>query len=261
MRSVVLALATLVVGAGCRAQPADAGLRVASRVVTVGETEVQLVVTEGGPGFTFLVLHDDENTAVEAGAEFVRRHGGRLVELRAAGERNVRFELGGRTYAFDPNRVFTVAGARATLRALSPSGFSPTAQDAVRRFAREVLAVGFDSAAPAVIALHNNTDGAYSANSYSLTGDLAADSRAMHVPLDTDPDDFYFVTDRRVYSALHDLGFSIVLQNNEVVTDDGSLSVWAGRRGLPYVNVEAQHGHRDEQLAMIEALVDALDDE
>jgi hypothetical protein len=259
MRYIIFLAATLVVSAGCRAQPADA-LRVATHVVMVGETEVQLVVTEGRPGLTMLVLHDDENTAVDAGVEVVRRHGGRLVELRAGGERIVRFNLGGRTHAFDPNRVFTLVGARETLRALSPSGFSPAALDAVRRFAREVLAVGFDSAAPAVITLHNNTDGAYSATSYSLTGDLAADASAMHVPLDAESDDFFFITDRRVYSALHDLGFSVVLQNNETATDDGSLSVWAGRRGLPYVNVEAQHGHLEQQVRMLEALGEVLGD-
>jgi hypothetical protein len=255
---VPAASVAILLAVGCQAQPAEVALSSHTRVVRVGETDVQLVITEGRPGLTFLVLHDDENTAVEAGIEVIRRHGGRLIEVRAAGERNVRFEQGGRTYAFDPNRVFTVAGARETLRRQSPSGSSAAALDAVRRFAREVVDLGFDSAAPAVVTLHNNTDGAYSANSYALGGEFATDATAMHVPLDGEPDDFFFVTDSTAYSALHDRGFSVVLQNNATVTDDGSLSVWAGRRGLPYVNVEAEHGHLEQQIEMIEAVVEVL---
>ena len=41
-----------------------------------------------------------------------------------------------------------------------------------------------------------------------------------------------------------------------LATDDGSLSVYAGQRGRPYVNVEAQHGHAREQRRMFEALMD-----
>lgn len=49
-----------------------------------------------------------------------------------------------------------------------------------------------------------------------------------------------------------------MLQDNVQVTDDGSLSVRAARNGLPYVNVEAQHGHREQQVRMLEALHRAL---
>ena len=68
-----------------------------------------------------------------------------------------------------------------------------------------------------------------------------------------------FVTDRALYDALVGEGFNAVLQDNDAATDDGSLSVWAAREGVPYVNVEAQHGHRAEQAAMIDALVGVLE--
>jgi hypothetical protein len=35
------------------------------------------------------------------------------------------------------------------------------------------------------------------------------------------------------------------------MTDDGSLSVYCGKLGIPYVNVEAQHGHLVRQLKML----------
>jgi hypothetical protein len=35
------------------------------------------------------------------------------------------------------------------------------------------------------------------------------------------------------------------------MTDDGSLSVYCAQLGIPYVNVEAQHGHIWRQLYML----------
>ena len=35
-------------------------------------------------------------------------------------------------------------------------------------------------------------------------------------------------------------GYNVVLQNNETVTNDGSLSYYSGLQGKPYVNFESQ---------------------
>jgi hypothetical protein len=36
--------------------------------------------------------------------------------------------------------------------------------------------------------------------------------------------------------------------------EDGSLSLYCSRQGIRYINVEAQHGHRQEQQAMLDAV-------
>ncbi len=77
----------------------------------------------------------------------------------------------------------------------------------------------------------------------------------VHLEPGRDADDFFFVTDPGWFDRLAALGFNVVLQDNTGVTDDGSLSVLAGRLGIPYVNVEAQHGHVKTQRRMLEALV------
>ncbi len=227
--------------------------------LVLGETEVALAVHESGrPGPAMLALHDDENDAVEAGRAFVAERGGRLVEVRAQGERNVAFRLGGRDWRFDPNRVFTPAGARRTLTDLNGSA-PEAALAAARRFADAVLdAYGLDSAR-VVVTLHNNTPGRYSAASYAPGADLAAEAEALHLPEDADPDDFFFVTDRCLYDALVPQGWAAVLQDNARATDDGSLSVLCAQRGIPYVNVEAEHGHAAEQRAMLDALARVLE--
>jgi len=56
-----------------------------------------------------------------------------------------------------------------------------------------------------------------------------------------DPDDFNFVTDDRFFRAFKVQGFNDILQDNRIRRDDGSLSVFSGRKGIPYINVEAQN--------------------
>ncbi len=46
--------------------------------------------------------------------------------------------------------------------------------------------------------------------------------------------DFFYVTEKKFFAYLAERDFNVVLQNNEKVTDDGSLSVhFAKRVGVP----------------------------
>ena len=230
-------------------------------VVRAGDTEVGVRVHEwdlprSGVAPSFLNLHDDESTSVEAALDVVRARGGRVVELVHTGDRNLTFEVGGETYVADPNRVFTASGRARTLAALSRD--AEAARAALAAFADAVLDAYTDAPTPVVVTLHNNTDANYSAASYLPGAPYAADAASVTIHDGTDPDDFFFVTDAGLYDALVALGFNAVLQDNEAATDDGSLSVWAAREGVPYVNVEAEHGHRAEQARMIEALLGVL---
>lgn len=227
--------------------------------VPVGEATVAVVVHEAAePGLTYINVHDDENTAAEAVLEVVRRHGGRLIELQHTGERNISFPMGDSTYVIDANRIYTPDGAEATLRDLG--AYAPAAGEAVAAFAGQLLdAFALDSA-DVVVTVHNNTDDRYSLLSYMDDGAYATDALFVHKAADWDADDFFFVTDPRFYDAMREAGFNVVLQDNARVTDDGSLSVWAAQQGMPYVNVEAQHGHFEQQVHMLEFLNELLAD-
>ena len=225
--------------------------------VPLGENEVEVHVhSRPGGVLDALVLHDNENTGVEAALDVLRGQGGRVADLVHTGERNLVFRLGGATYTADPNRVFTDAGRARTLASLSRD--TPEARAALEALADSVLAVYAETDPAVVITLHNNTEGRYSALSYASGGEYAGDAEAVTVHEGADPDDFFFVTDRGLYDALVARGFNAVLQDNASATDDGSLSVWAAQNGRPYVNVEAQHGHRGEQERMIRALAEVL---
>jgi len=229
--------------------PQSDDVRVEEVELPLGDSTVVLAIHErADSSFSMLVLHDDENTAVEAGLAVVDEQGGRLVELRAQGERRVSFSIDGRHYNFDPNRIFTNAGIRATLE---PEA-SEEAIVATRIFSDSLLAIYNPD--QAIVTLHNNTPDNYSALSYVEGGPYDLDASAVQLDAGLDSDDFFFVTDRDLYEALLVDGFNVVLQNNENVTDDGSLSVWAAQNDFTYVNVEAEHGHMEQQKAMIVGL-------
>jgi hypothetical protein len=243
----------------CRAGDRDSPLKSSTQQTRLGETEIGVATAERkGSRFVYVNLHDDENTGVEAGLEALNLSGGRLIELRHDGRRHLTFTLRGKDYRVDPNRIFTLAGVRATLE--KQSRYAEDAADAVGQFAKELLAVYRIDRPDAVIALHNNTEGAYSALSYAAGGDLVHDAEAVHIRDGGDPDDFFFVTERPVFDALKRRGYNVVLQDNRSVTDDGSLSVYCGKANVRYVNVEAQDGHLKEQARMILDLKSVLDE-
>lgn len=235
--------------------------------VLMGVTPVDVVTTTARPGshqdLVWFNMHDDENTGVDAVSSLLRRAGGTVVQLKHTGERLIRFEVRQIDGAFfvDPNRIFTDAGARKSLADQNDLGESAVPEEALRatrEFADQVLAMLDLGDAQAVLTLHNNTDDNYSVRSYQPGGAYETDAARVHLADGGDPDDFFFVTDAALYEALVARGFSAILQDNAKATDDGSLSVYAAQNGLPYVNVEAQHGHEAEQAAMIRALMEVL---
>jgi hypothetical protein len=58
-----------------------------------------------------------------------------------------------------------------------------------------------------------------------------------------DEDDFIYTTSVYFFRKLKDAGLNVVLQNNDSIGDDGSLSVLCGKTGRSYINIEAEHGH------------------
>ena len=173
----------------------DADITTTRRPLRLGEATVDVVISERpGSKYVFCNLHDDENTAVEAGLVALRRSGGRLVELQHGGRRDITFRLDGETFAVNPNRIFTTEGARQTLAKRSRR--TTAAEQAVERFARDLLSIYAIERADVVIALHNNTEGHYSALSYEKGDELASDAAAVFIKDGSDPDDFFFVTEQ-----------------------------------------------------------------
>jgi hypothetical protein len=65
------------------------------------------------PTYSFINLHENENTSVVAAKTLIyQKGGGSIVFLQHGGTRDITFEFQGTSYTIDPNRMFTWAGKR-----------------------------------------------------------------------------------------------------------------------------------------------------
>lgn len=226
--------------------------RVSEGIYEIGNSRILVREHRCGEGPAIFNMHDDEDTAVDASLRVIRAKGGRLVELSHSGERLISFQLDGETFQVDPNRIFTGDGLKATLERYGR--YTPEAFAEVERFAEKLLEDYRLMDEDLIITAHNNGASSYSAASYLPGAEYQNDAGAVFIREGSDPDDFFFVTSRSVFDDLREAGFNAVLQDNRNVSDDGSLSVLAGKRGIPYINCEAEHGHLEEQVGMLEIL-------
>lgn len=209
----------------------------------------------------FLNLHENENTSVVAARSFLARNGGSLVKFSVGNNRLVSFKIKSSTYSVDPNRIFTPEGIEATLKQYSK--YSADAAAETQKLADGVLEIYGFSSQIVVLALHNN-GGSYGANSYLPGGSYENDASKVYIEPGSNPSDFFYVVDEYYYDTLSNQGYNIVLQNNQTVTNDGSLSYYAGLMGKAYVNFESQAEHTSWgkqaiiQLDMVYAAADAI---
>ena len=220
--------------------------------VLLGDTKVIISPTCKIPinGIWFVHVHEDEKTATSAATEFIDSIGyGCFVTLQHGSGRNISFTQGGVSYKFDPNRMFTDAGRKATLQKLGK--YSESAFSDVTRLAKTFTSNYIDSN-KLIIALHNNTnDGGLTIKSYTKGGDYAPDASQVFINQKEDADDFFYTTSKKAFTFFKELGFNVMQQNNATVTDDGSLSVYAGLKKIDYINIEAEHGKTAQQKRML----------
>lgn len=214
----------------------------------IGKTDIRLVThktTKNAP--IYFRPHENEATSSLAVRTILPRYGGTFIELKSKGERFVKFELGNKSYTFDPNRIFTRQGIEKTL-----GNPEPEARQEVEKFVERLFAKHLTDR-NLLVAVHNNTDGGgLSMETYKKAS--KSEIAEIFINPARDIDDFFFVTDAEHFKFLKEKEFNVVLQNNETAEDDGSLSIYSGKRGISYINVESQHGHLQEQIEMLEVL-------
>jgi len=256
---------------------AEAAMTKTAITIKLGDSDIGINIYENsGSELTFVSLHHNEQTSVNAAKEFIAQNGGRLVELisvNAAGkpQRNVEFTIGGETYKLDPNRIFTENGRRCG----SMNGFSAQIGAFADEFLRLVLGPN-ESGRKFVIALHNNSDAdikpaaARAADltaisfvrSISKTQSFSGQSAGVFISnTETDADNFIFMTDPMKIGYFAGKGFNVVLQktadelsSKACAVDDGSLSVYAAQNGIDYICLEADASGFERQREMIKAV-------
>lgn len=257
---------------------------------------VQVIVTElpdnPRPDLVYFLPHQDERIARDAAYQLLPETGGKIVEIRQPGViaqksgpcRNL---LLNGTW-LDPNQMFTSGGVVYSINKIltrHPESSRPadlfqfvSAAGTVSALALNALGIGGTNTVLIgtqvtplkVIALHNNTPGSFTIQSYAPGGSYGGDAGAP--PFSTpnmDPDDFVLVTRREDFEKLRALGVNTVFEN--IQRDNGGLSLIAHQQGLQYFNVEVQHrynrpdtctnapksysGHLEQQKALVRLIL------
>lgn len=226
----------------------------------LGDRTIPLRLTQyGNSRELFCInLHSNEFTSVEAVKPVLEETGGTLLQIENNRQRVIVFRFRGMRYGFDPNRIYSREGIEQTLK--DNGRFSREALEEVEKFARRVLDLLPDSAG-CVVALHNNTEEAFSVRSYLPGSDKANDARAVYADSLQDVDDIILTTDSILYQRMAEAGYNSVWQDNVQAKKDGSLSIYFGERNRRYINIETQHGKRDQYREMFRRLCSILDAE
>lgn len=203
-------------------------------------------------------LHSNEDASVKAAMAVLEKYGGTLIRIENNRQRVIRFKLKGVSYAFDPNRMFSAAGIEQTLR--ENSRVNKAAAEEIEKFAANILAMLPDTAA-CVVALHNNTEEAYSIRTYLEGGQRQSDAKAVYANETQDVDDIILTTDSLLFQQMVDQGYNAIWQDNTNAKKDGSLSIYFGEAGRRYINIETQHGKVEQYAEMLEKLIAILDEE
>ncbi|HVK96699.1 MAG TPA: hypothetical protein VM368_02725 [Flavisolibacter sp.] len=202
--------------------------------------------------FILLSVHSNERTGIETAEAFSQEHKVPFFQILNENKRMIEFSNNEKKFSVDPNRIYTDEGVRASL---SKNGNYDTSDFVLLQQFNKFILEKLDPD-KVLIAMHNNTEGEYDINRYLK--DLKADADSVHVNEKIDADDFFLTTDATIFCRLKCLNYNVILQNNSGAADDGSLSVLYGKRNLPYVNIEAQHGHKEEQVRMLNDLIKVL---
>jgi len=222
-----------------------------------GKDSTGIVVTRygGRNGLAMVHLHDDEISSADAARKVLLQTGGILIELENNGKRLVSFRKGGKRFEFDPNRIFTAKGRSQNLHYLNKT-VTPEAMNSVKGFAAFILKK-IPKSVVTLVAVHNNQNGNYSIDSYK-SGIRSKNVLKWYKNPKRDPDNFFVLNNNEMFKRIKKQGFNAVLQNNMKATDDGSLSIYYGKKNLVYVNVETEKGDLDEQVTMLNAVFGIL---
>lgn len=230
--------------------------KVVIRSINIGDSTLQILQEYGNTedSILFINVHEDEVTSIETVYEYSTTNPVHFVRLKHKETRRVEFTIRNKAFSVDPNRIYTKKGRRKTLR--DGGKFTFKAAKEVRYFAEEILT--YLSNRSVIIAMHNNTDVNYSIKSYLPGGDEAQNTKEIFINPDMDPDDFVYTTEKEYFDKLKERNINVILQDNKKYVNDGSLSVYCGLNGIPYINIEAQKGHFEEQMFLIREVMAIL---
>lgn len=252
--SLILISASLLVQA--QHPPVFAAMTSDSSFIKVADLDITLVKYSYKPnGVRFLVVHDNEDTGVKAGFDYIRWSGGELIDSQYGGVRDYTFTHMDDPYRIDPNAIYTETGVKTRLKKSAYS--SGEVEKYILDAGKQIVNFYDPKSTGYFLTLHNNGDGGFGISSYLPGYDLASTADSVHINFEMDGDDLLLVTEPRLFTSLKKANVNVILQS-KFAENDGSLSVYAMINNIPYINVEVQHGHQQQNLELIEIAIAAL---
>jgi len=224
--------------------------KVTTIIHKLGDEHTRIKIFQYGKkkDIVYINLHSDETTSVAGVEKLLQTRGGLLIKLENNNKRNISFRLQGNVYTFDPNRIFSKTGIEHTLERFKNTSNRATAE--VEKFANRILDL-LPKEPHCVIALHNNTEGNLSVTSFLPGNQYETDAKKVYADDSQDPDDFFLTTDSLLFEQLAAEKYNTVWQDNLLVQQDGSLSVYFGEKDICYLNCETEHGKTKQYEEMI----------
>ncbi|QPH41579.1 hypothetical protein [Pedobacter endophyticus] len=227
-----------------------------SSFIKLANLNINLVKYSYKPnGIRFLVVHDNEDTGVKAGFDYIRWSGGELIDSQYGGVRDYVFTHMDDPYRIDPNAIYTEKGVNTRLKKIPYS--SNEVEKLITDAGKQIVDFYNPKEMGYILTLHNNADGGFGISSYLPGYDLSSTADSVYINFEMDGDDLIYVTEPRLFSSLKKANVNVILQS-KFAENDGSLSVYAMQQNIPYINVEVQHGHLDENLRLIELAIATL---
>lgn len=226
-------------------QPIVLKLGNAACTVDVHKKRLNLAKLGANPT-TLIALHENENTCISAFNALPNSSPFVLYSISQMGNRLLEFKEKNKIYYFDPNRIFSKTGIIKTLKKYNTS-YPKKIINKIAEFSDKILEItAIKNSSKHIIAIHNNTNGKFSAKSFNYY------SRAskIYISKSKDPDDFFIVTQLSDFIFFKSQNQNVVLQSKSAA-DDGSLSIYCQKNRISYINVEAQHGHKKQQILML----------
>lgn len=237
--------------------PVFDGMKIDTTKIEWNNLKVNLIkYSYGKPNINFLAVHDDEDTGVKAAFEYIQFSGGSIIDCQYGGGRNLKFSHQGNNFITDPNSIYTYEGIVMRLFKFGNADNDEVFKK-LEQISNTILDTYHAKKQGYFFTLHNNAEEGFGISSYLKENELGSTADSVFINPLMDADDLIFVTDVKLFHALKIANVNCVLQSADA-PDDGSLSVYAMQKNIPYINVEVQHGHQDEHLRLIEIAIKAL---
>ena len=202
------------------------------------------ILKNGESNRRLIWIHGDEKTAELLIRKHLKKNNGTAYLIH-----NTEREVVINGFILDPNRIFTNDGVRKNLIKLN-NNVSKSELNKTIKLISEDRDEFFESISPPaeglLIALHNNI------REYSIDNEIPL-STEVSIKNKNHPDhhNFFICTNREDYNLLKKSPFNVVLQDKQIENDDGSLSWYASKKNIRFINIETRLGYLSTQTKML----------